>query len=937
MRRTLPALGLAILIALLPLQIGRAETTFCFCLATPIWLHADLPAHHEIGLFRAAFDIPTPTPAVTIALFADTRYEAFLNGNLIGRGPARFSRQRREYDVLTVGDLPAGRHTLTVRVQWAPALRRSESERPFLWVFVQSGAQTLLSSGPHWQAIPLTAYRQDSAPVHRWNLLGPTEIVDLAHLPPDWMAGNQATGWQPAVPVSVQPGLFLPRSIPQLAEVNVPVAMSGGGWLAPGFVPLEIPGGVEQYAIPLQATRQTMVSLISLQDPLTGQITIDGQSLSWQELVERPPGIMMATIPLGPGSHTLRLSGIGERPEGWTVLISQEGLAPLPGLPLTAHAGRRLLLAAPQPAPEAVDTLASPSFTLQFQPPASYAILDLGRTVHGRLIADVSGPDGSIIDIGWDERLWNNTIPLPYPGQLHPEWNQVDSWRLDGRTHTITTIDTRAGRYMLIAVWSQGSVEIRNLRVVEERYPNIQRGLFTSDDPLLNQIWQVSVDTLTPNMTDAYTDTPWRERGQWWGDVFVADHINQVAFGDQALLRRGLRQLADDFTPAGIPAAIAPNPGAHRMLDYGMLWVHAIASDLRRSGDVSLARELWPTLARFLDHLATYRRTDTGLLDIPRGPWSSTNYLDSSVSSARYGQSTPVNALYYGTLRAAATVAGALGEETRATQWRSDAANLRNQINHHLYDHTTRRYWTTLIDGQPVAPGPHAQAMALAYDLPPESEVPAVADALLGLINRQPERANLQLYGMFWALEGLRKAGRIEEAIDLIKQFYGWQLAQGATTWWEHLAAGQRWTASLSHSWAGSPAWFLTTAVLGVRQTTPDTWEVEPAWRGAREVQGVFPLPAGDLAVAWQSSGCDMQRVTITAPATTEGYLILPSPTESTVITLNERIVWSATVRDPAVNQTPDGRLRLALAGSVPATIEQRRECISTWIPLVGQ
>jgi len=928
---------LILLLSSLPIRDVQSSSTFCFCQATPIWLHPAPPADHEVALFRTILELPTPKQDITIALFADTRYEAYVNGTLIGRGPARFSPQRHEYDLLSIGDLPAGQHTLTVRVQWAPSKRRSESERPFLWAVVQSQAQTLTATGPHWQAAPLAAYQSNSAPVHRWGLIGPTEIVDLSLLSPNWKTGNLETAWQPVVPVNVQPESFFPRSIPQLEELVIPARVIGRGWLAPGFTPLELPGMVDQFTIPLQALRQTMVSLISIDDPLTSAITIDGQPLSWTPAPNRPPGIVTTSYPLMAGAHSLQVSGLQNYPEGWTILISSDGLDSLPAPGLSAHAGRRMLLSAPQPGQRAVNVISiSSSLTLQFQAPASYVILDLGRTVHGRLTAEVNGPDGSIVDIGWDERLWNNAIPLPYPGQLHPEWNQVDSWLLDGRTHQITTIDTRAGRYILIAVRAPGPVELRLIQINEERYPVIRRGSFTSSDPLLDQIWQVSIDTLLPNMTDSYTDTPWRERGQWWGDVFVADHINQVAFGDYALLRRGLRQLADHFASDGTPAAIAPNTGAHRMLDYGMLWAQSLASELRRSGDPALARELWPTLVRFLDHLATYRRSDTGLLDIPVGPWALTNYLDSSVVSARYGQSTPVNAMYYGTLRAAATIATTLNEHAQASRWNSEAETLRDRINAHLYDQTARRYHTTIIDGQIIAPGPHAQAMALAYDLTPASEVQPIADALIGLITRQPERANLQLYGIFWALEGFRKAGRIEDAIDLIKHFYGWQLNQGATTWWEHLSANQRWTASLSHSWAGSPAWFLTTAILGVYQTGSNSWEIEPAWQGVRFVQGTFPLPTGDLVVSWEQPQCETQRVSISAPAGTQGYLLLPPPTESTVITINERLVWNALMRDPIASQLADGRLQLLLYGGSEYTIEQQRVCLSTWLPFVG-
>ncbi|WP_322488758.1 alpha-L-rhamnosidase [Chloroflexus sp.] len=906
----------------------------CFCAAIPIWTYTDPPAAHEVALFRTTVDLVAPTPATTLVIFADTRYEAYLNGQLIGRGPSRFSRLRREYDQLAIGNLAAGRHTLTVRVQWAPNNRRSVSERPFLWALLHSNGQPLISSGPHWQAQPLAAYRSDAAPVHRWGLIGPTEIVDLALLSPQWMLDGGITAWHPAVAVTVQPAAFAPRSIPQLVEVDMPIHVLDTGWLAPGFTPIEFPGGVDQASVPVQTQRATNLTLISLQSELTSRLTINGQSLSWNTVPNRPPGIVTASFHVPVGVHTLSLRGLSDHPEGWTILLSRDGLATVPVFAPSAQAGRRVLLAAPQPDQQAAVVQNELPLVLHFQPPASYAILDLGRTVHGRLYAEVQGSDGAIVDIGWDERLWQQIIPLPFPGILHPEWNQVDSWRLDGRIHPITTIDARAGRYILIAVWSKEPVILRHLHVREERYPVTQLGSFTSNDPLLNQIWQVGVDTLLPNMTDAYTDTPWRERGQWWGDAYVSDHINRVAFGDRWLLHRGLRQMADEFTPDGIPVAMPPHIGGW-MRDYGMLWLQAIAEDLQRTDDPALARELWPTIIRFLNHLATYRRNDTGLLDLPAGHWSQTTYLDSSVTVARYGQSTPVNAMYYGTLRAAAAIAIALGETEAANHWESEAALLRNRINQYLYDQPRHRYITTIINSQPIAAGPHAQAFALAYDLVPPTEISAVADALSSLISRDLTHPNLQLYGMFWALEGLRRAGRINEAIQLIKEFYGWQLAQGATTWWENVNANYHWSGSLSHSWSASPTWFLTTTILGARQTGPTTWEVAPAWQGVSSAAGILPLPTGSLRVAWQQPSCELSRVAISAPQGTHGSLWMPPPTASTVLTLNGTEIWTPTNRTLTIDQTSDGRLRIPLIGGQEYTVEQRRICTTIWLPII--
>ncbi len=152
----------------------------------------------------------------------------------------------------------------------------------------------------------------------------------------------------------------------------------------------------------------------------------------------------------------------------------------------------------------------------------------------------------------------------------------MDSWILDANERVITTIDARAGRYILFAAWGVGPVRLEDIVIQEERYPSENLGSFQSSDPLLDRIWQVGVDTLYPNRTDGYTDTPWRERGQWWGDAYVASHIDRVATGDLGLLKRGLSLMADEFEHTSAPG-LAPNGNGTHMLDYAMLWVLSLS------------------------------------------------------------------------------------------------------------------------------------------------------------------------------------------------------------------------------------------------------------------------------------------------------------------------------------------------------------------------
>ena len=102
-------------------------------------------------------------------------------------------------------------------------------------------------------------------------------------------------------------------------------------------------------------------------------------------------------------------------------------------------------------------------------------------------------------------------------------------------------------------------------------------------------------------MNDAYTDTPWRERGQWWGDVYVEDHINRVVFGDTMLMRRGLLFMAEAYIE-GQPEAMVPHRSGN-MLDFGMLWVQSLNKYYQETGDVELLISVYPTLKAFVQFL----------------------------------------------------------------------------------------------------------------------------------------------------------------------------------------------------------------------------------------------------------------------------------------------------------------------------------------------
>ncbi|MFH1007445.1 MAG: family 78 glycoside hydrolase catalytic domain [Candidatus Latescibacterota bacterium] len=175
---------------------------------------------NDYVLFRKTIRLPAPAEKAIVHIFADSRYALFINGKLVGGGPARFDPQFPEYDSLEITPyLKPGENLIAVLGRcFGSVIALGITHPPGLTLFAQIDLQdrqrVVFSSDPTWKTSRDTPWI--SGTPARWSWA--SEWSDARHPVADWFSPEfDDHDWQAALPVDGNRwGIFRSRSIPLL-------------------------------------------------------------------------------------------------------------------------------------------------------------------------------------------------------------------------------------------------------------------------------------------------------------------------------------------------------------------------------------------------------------------------------------------------------------------------------------------------------------------------------------------------------------------------------------------------------------------------------------------------------------------------------------------------------------------------------------------------
>jgi hypothetical protein len=412
------------------------------------------------------------------------------------------------------------------------------------------------------------------------------------------------------------------------------------------------------------------------------------------------------------------------------------------------------------------------------------------------------------------------------------------------------TFVRRGFRYSWISVRNQRApLRLRAVRMINNTYPVLRQGDFRCSDPVIERIWHVGARSVRACSEDTYTDCPTYEQTLWVGDARNEALVDLVANGDPRLSRRCWMLSARSLERSPLVECHVPSGWKAILPAWTFLWMRWAEEHFRLTGDRETALEMLDWLDR--NARGIEQRLDRRGLFVIKA-WNMFDWAP--MATPTDGIVTHQNCLAVLGLRQTSGLARALGRPALARRWEALAGRISRAVNTHLWDPRKRAYLDALMaDGKP-SPVFSQQTHTAAY-------ISGVAQGdrarrCRAIISKAPRgfvTAGSPFF-MFFLLEALEREGRFTELLDTVRNYWGPQIEEGATTFYEmYHPKARRKTRSHCHGWSAAPTYFLSQHALGVQPLTPGYGTVRVAPRPGRMTwaQGRVPTPRGVVEVRW--------------------------------------------------------------------------------------
>ena len=481
----------------------------------------------------------------------------------------------------------------------------------------------------------------------------------------------------------------------------------------------------------------------------------------------------------------------------------------------------------------------------------SAVLVDFGKEIQGRvqIVRSLTGNGPITVRVRLGESVGEAMSDVYAEGATATNDHAMRDLHIQVPSLGVAETNRSGFRFARIDVEDDVELNVVAIRAVSEYRDLPYLGTFNCSNDRLNQIWKTGAYTVQLNMQEYVWDGIKRDRLVWIGDMHPEVTTITTVFGEQPVVKKSLDFIRD---------ITAPDEWMNGYITYSMWWL-LIQRDLYRyTGNLDYLKQQHEYISKLLDHI---RENIDGDKENFKG---GVRFIDWPTFSKRDVIHAGLQCVALMSMEAGAEIARVLGDSQMESSCQQTASKLRNYV---------------------PDSGGNKQAAAL-LSISGLGDPEACAQTIL---NDGPN--GFSTFFGYYMLEALAKAGKYEEAMKMISDYWGAMIDLGATTFWEDLEYSQVAKASridelvpegaydihgdggaycyvgyrhsYCHGWASGPTSWLSQHVLGVKAVEPGYAKVkiEPHLGDLEWAEGTVPTPYGVIKVS-HKKGTDGKVIT---------------------------------------------------------------------------
>ena len=421
-------------------------------------------------------------------------------------------------------------------------------------------------------------------------------------------------------------------------------------------------------------------------------------------------------------------------------------------------------------------------------------LIDLGEERCGFLSLDLVSEENQLLTVSYGEHLVDGHVQRHIGGRDF----SVEYVAKKGRNRFIHPLRRLAGRYLEVEYSAPLEISHLALREVSRRFSEKKRSF---SDPLLQKIYDTSVNTLRLSVHEHYEDCPWREQS-----MYLLDSRNQMlcgyyAFDGARVQRHNLLFFAEGQMENGFFPICFPSKHVFAIPSFSLCYPRMVRDYVEHTGDRSVLPRVRPAIEKMLAAFAS-SVDESGL--IPRMPYPFWNFYEWSEGSDNdsdlhrspddyeHCYDLALNGMY---VLACREYAALYGGESKAEGMLEKIKETFYMKENGFYRMTTGRDKSSVL----------VNCIALLLGI----EDKKFAEKMLADETLVPITLSMHTY-LYDAL--LQTDVNFSMFIvEDIKKKYGRMLDEGATTFWETEKGWRDFdnAGSLCHGWSAIPAYYL--------------------------------------------------------------------------------------------------------------------------------